>query len=570
VTFALVEKGFVRMNDKLRVGVLAASAMLVYGNTLRNSFTFDDGYYILHHHAVTTFSIPELFRPTSNNIFRPVTYFTFALNWALEGAHPFGYHLVNLLLHAWVTLLLYLLLQQLFQPLPSGTTLAFASALLFAVHPIHAEAVASITGRSELLAAGFLLAAWLSHLYDWQVPALVCLVVGVLSKESALAFLPLVIAGDYIRGKLKPFARYGWIGAISVLYVLLYWKVEGGRFGAVTVSFLDNPLVSFPPDLRILNALRIAWKYIGLQLYPATLSYDYSYNAIPLYSNWQHAWLAVVGTLGVLTAWFWTLWSRRWGWFLAGVIYMAGFAVTSNIIVPTGTIMAERLTYFPSAGLCLLVALIWIQLEKRRAPFAWTILSILVATLGVRTMVRNQDWENNFKLFSSGVRAVPSSARAHRNLADEYVHLGQFESARAEFQTAVRIYPDYPEVLENYGLLEARLGHDDEARRLLETAVSMTTSGSPDYAFMKVNLAAQLMKMGQSDEALKLLSQVIADWPGYPPAWSNRALIRYQRGDRAGARADDSAALRLDPSNAQALSLRNILSAPAAGASADY
>jgi len=555
VTFPLVEKGFVRMHDKLRLGVLTASAMLVYGNTLGNDFTFDDGYYILNNPAVIAGSLRVLLRPARNNVFRPVTIGSFTLNWAAGGAHAFGYHLVNLLLHAVVVLLLYAVLKKLLGAVAQGQTIAFATALLFAVHPIHTEAVASIVGRSELLAAGFLLSAWLLHLEQKTIPGLLCFFLALLSKESAVVFIPLVIMGDFAGEKWQPRWRYIAFVALGMMYMGLFWTLEGGRWGEKTVVFLDNPLAILPTGLRILNALRIGWKYIGLQIYPATLSYDYSYNAIPLYSNWQHLWLAVVGTLGVLTAWFWTVWSRRWGWFLAGVIYLAGFAVTSNLFVPTGTIMAERLTYFPSAGLCLLVTLIWIQLEKRRAPFGWTILSIIVVTLGMRTMVRNQDWKNNFSLFSSGVRAVPTSARAHRNLADEYVHLGQFELARAEFQTALRIYPDYPEVLENYGQLEARRGHDAEARTLLEGAVLMTTRGSPDYAFMKVNLAAQLMKMGQSDEAMKLLNQVVEDWPAYSPAWSTRALICYRRGQTSAARSDAETALRLDPGDSQARAL---------------
>ena len=134
-----------RMKERFYAGLLLAVAMLVYGDSLENDFTQDDELYVVHNETVTSPSIRGLFEPNRvTNVFRPVTFSTFALNWAARGARPFGYHLVNLLLHAAVTLLLYLLLEALLEPRPQARTVAFVAALLFAVHPIHAEAVASV------------------------------------------------------------------------------------------------------------------------------------------------------------------------------------------------------------------------------------------------------------------------------------------------------------------------------------------------------------------------------------------------------------------------------------------
>jgi len=141
------------------------------------------------------------------------------------------------------------------------------------------------------------------------------------------------------------------------------------------------------------------------------------------------------------------------------------------------------------------------------------------------------------------------------------------QEAAREFQIALRIYPEYPEAVENYGLAEARMGNEQEARKLLETAVSLTSKGSPDYTLMKVNLARHLMTLGQMEDALKLLNEAIADSPGYAPAWSSRAVIRYQRGEIPSARSDAETALRLDPSNSQALALLDNLNAPAGATS---
>jgi len=547
------------MNERTRIVVLLTVALLVYGNTLLNGFTYDDEAYVLRNQVVKTFNVHGLFQPTrSNNVLRPVTFGSFAVDWMIAGARPFWYHLVNVLLNAAVSLLVFLILRVLLEGLPRGETVAFVSALVFAVHPIHTEAVASIVGRSELLAGGFLLLAWLLHLQDRKIMALACLVLALMAKESAAVFLALVLAGDYARGKLKPVARYVQIAGTTAVYIGAFWWLKGGHFGEKSVSFLDNPLASLPVGLRIPNALCIAWKYLALHLYPATLSYDYSYNAIRLYSSWRYFLPATVGVILVLILWGWTIWTGRKAWALAGAVYFGGFAATANILIPTGTIMGERLAYLPSVGFCILVALAWMQLENRRPEFARAVLIILLIALSARTVIRNRDWRDNFTLFAADTRSVPGSARAHGNLGREYMKRGQLQAARSEFQTALAIWDNYPVTLENYGLVESCLGHYDNARRLLESALSKTEKGSLDYDLTEVSLAAQLIKLGRTEEALELLDQVIEERSECASAWSSRAVIHQQRGEVAAARADAEMALRLDPINGQA---KNVLSA---------
>ena len=100
------------MKERLRVGLLLAAVALVYSNTLLNEFTMDDGLYVANNPQVTAPSVRALFTPNKiSNVFRPVTFATLAWNQAMNGGKPFGFHLFNLMLHAAVTWLLYLLLQ---------------------------------------------------------------------------------------------------------------------------------------------------------------------------------------------------------------------------------------------------------------------------------------------------------------------------------------------------------------------------------------------------------------------------------------------------------------------------
>ena len=550
------------MKQRLAIELLFATVMLVYGNALLDGFTHDDELYIMSNPQVTNPTLRALFAANNfTKIFRPVTFATFAVNWRLSGQHAFGYHCLNLMLHAAVTILIYLVLQTVLEATTGAKAVALVAALLFAVHPIHTEAVTSIVGLSELLAAGFLLGAWLLHMRDRPVSALVCLVLALLSKESAVVFLGLALVGDYARGEWKPRLRYAAIAAVTVLYVGVLWKVQGGRFGRAEIPLIDNPLASFSARWRILNALRVAWKYMALQVYPAKLSCDYSFNQISLYMDWRHTVPAAAAVVAAIVAWLWAAGKRHAGLMLAGGIYIAAFAVTSNILMPIGTIMAERLAYLPSAGFCLLVALAWNWLRERQRNAALAVLVSVLAALAIRTVARNRDWKDNITLFEAAAQATPGSTKVHANLASMYMSAGKLDLARTEVQEALRIDPDFPAALESYGLLECRSGNYQAGGRLLEKALNMSTRSDPYYDYMAVNFAALLIQTDRMDKALELLNREIAEAPTYARAWSNRAVIHYQRGEPEAARADAKVALKLDPGATQAQNVLELLNA---------
>ena len=552
------------MKDRLLIGLLLAAVVLVYANTLVNQFVMDDDLFITTNAQVTDPSLHRLLSESRiSRVFRPVTFATLALNWALSGAQPPGYHLLNLILHAGVTWLLFILLQEMLGDSPEGKTVAFVAALLYAVHPIHTEAVASVVGRAELLAAGFLLAGWILHLRDRPISSLVCFALAMLSKESAVAFFPLVLLGDFAMGKWKPRLRYALAAGLTLLYLGVLWKVQGGRLGRPEISMADNPLAYLPTGWRILNALRLAWKYVALQVYPAVLSCEYSFNQIPVYRDWRHTLPAALATAAVVGVWIRALWKRQAGWALAGVIYFAGFAATANILVPTGTIMGERLAYLPSAGFCLLAALGWNWLRQKKEIPAWGLLGAIVVVLSVRTVVRNRDWKDAFALYSSAVRAVPNDARMHSGLAGQYFERNQLDLAAREYQIALRINPDFPDSLANYAALEFQRGNDQAAGRMMEKAVRMSGRNNINYDFMVVTFSAILMKTNHADGALEYLNREITEAPEYAPAWSMRAALHFEQGEHAAARTDAETALRLNPGDFQAQDVLRRLDASA-------
>lgn len=546
----------------VEVAIVLSFAALVYANSLLNGFTMDDELYIQRNPQVTEHTLRLLFQPNAaSNVFRPLTFASLALNWIAAGYKPLGYHLLNLLLHAGVTVLLLLVLREVLTRLASGQLVSFAAAVLFAVHPIHTEAVSSVVGRSELLAAGFLLAAWLFHLRERWLVALLAFLLAVLSKESAIGLLPLALAGDYANGKLKPWTRYAGIAAVTVLYVGILWKVQGGHFGAASVSVLDNPLTLLPARLRILNAIRIAWRYVGLLSFPATLSCDYSYNQIAMYGNLRHLLLPAAAAAGAGALWIVAICRRQAGLLVAGAIYFAGFAATSNIVTRTGTIFAERLAYFPSAGFCLLVALLCAWLANRHRIAAIVLLAVSVTAFAVRTFARNRDWRDNTALYMSAADAVPNSAKMRAFRGIVYLGKNDFERSRSDLQAALAIAPDYPDAVEALGLLELRSGNRQSALNYLRKALEMSSPKDFDYDYRAANLAGLLIEDGELDEAMKLLNRRIAESPNYSRLWSNRAALRVALGQFAEGLADARTALRLDSHNDQA---RKVLEHPQA------
>jgi tetratricopeptide (TPR) repeat protein len=253
---------------------------------------------------------------------------------------------------------------------------------------------------------------------------------------------------------------------------------------------------------------------------------------------------------------------RSAGFIIAGAVYFAGFAATSNIVTRTGTIFAERLAYLPSSGFCLLAAMLVLWFLNRNRAAGITILALALTAWSIRTVVRNFDWRDNASLYLSAADAVPNSAKMRTFRGIVYLGRNDFDRSRADLEAALRIEPEYPDAVEAMGLLELRINNRPEALRYLEKALQMSSREDFDYDYRAANLASVQIQMGKLDDAMKLLNGRIRESPNYSLLWSNRAALHLLLGQMADARADAQTALRLDPNNTQA---RIILTQPQTG-----
>jgi len=255
-------------------------------------------------------------------------------------------------------------------------------------------------------------------------------------------------------------------------------------------------------------------------------------------------------------------WKRRTVSLVARAIYFIGLHATSNIFTATGTIFAERLAYFPSAGFCLLVAFLFIWLASRQRAVAFTLLAVAAAGFGVRTVARNRDWRDNASLYMSAAEAAPNSAKMRAFRGIVYIGRNQLDRARADLQVALAFNPDYPDAVEAMGLLELRAGNQPKALQHLQRALEISSPLDFDYDYRAANLSGLQIQMGKLDDAMKLLNRRIAESPSYSALWSNRAALHMRLGQMDAAREDARAALGLDPHN---LAARNVLQHPQAG-----
>ena len=561
----------------------AASAILalaVYFNSLQNDLVYDDLHVIVGneaaHHPLdwrTILGTPSWFLQGNPSIqYRPLTTWTFALDYAVHGQKPFGYHLVNVLAHAGVSVLVVLLGASLGL---SARTAALAGAL-FAVHPIHTEAVASVVGRAEILAAGLALLALL-----WQraaargtrpllasTAAVAAYGLALFAKEHAIGLLVVLPLADLVaadggsvglflrrlRGRRAAFylaLLAATAGYLALRRAALGDLIGGGGVGFGMIDFQMNPAASAPTALRVLTALEVLALAVWLLVFPLHLSADYSYRHIPVVESVREpgvaAGLLLAAALAVLAL---ILWRRRRVGFLWLALALASYGVVANILFPIGTIFAERLLYLPSVGFCALVAMALARPFRgwRRAA-AGAVAAALVIGWGVRARARNPVWRDEVTIAESMVETAPDSAHAHHVLGTTYSNLGRNDEALRELARAIGIYPDDVTSLYNIGVIYQRTGHPLDALTVYRRVTDLDPNNFPAW----VNRAAVNNSQGMFLPGLDYADKAVALRPDQPNGHIVRgfALRGLERLKEAQAAFEE--AVRIAPESPEAL-----------------
>jgi len=600
--------------------LLAGAALLAHANGIPGGFTYDDKAIVRDNPRIRApSSLPLLFStqyfggpPGSGTAYRPVLLLSFAVEWWIHGGDATAFRAVNVLLHVAATLLLARFLLE----LELGRAVAVGAALLFAVHPIHVEAVAGIVGRGETQAAALTLLSLLLAMRSAMpedgarrrflalAAALAAYLLAVLTKESAavapaLLFLALAWkAGGSLGRRLIRAAARGWpyaAGAAAVLAAVFAARtlVLGGAIKSAGTGIfeLENPLANLPPASRAANASAVLFRYAGRMALPLRLSADESAWSIPVLGARSAVyWAAPLLLAALVVASGWRLASGRRA-ALGFLLFFLAFLPASNLLFPTGTIFAERLAYLPSAGLCVVAAAaIAGRAPGLRAlsPARLSALGAAVLLLSARTIVRNPVWESDESLFTNLVRVAPESAKAHYDFAYMSVAEGRVPAALAEYTRATEIYPFYWDAWAGRGHCERLLGRLDRAEEDYARSVvvqpwyengwfglAATREARGDVSGAERACRDGLRRMPQSlplayrlavllsrerrPEAIHAWHRAIAIEPGSLPSRVGYAELLVTLGRTEDARRELAETLRMAPRYAPALDLREKL-----------
>ena len=512
--------------------LLLLLALLAYANSVNGRFVFDDTVIVQGNDSIRGLDpahLKQIFGQhywkaveSKGGLYRPVVMLSYAVDYALNGEDPSGYHATNILIHALNGILVFLLLEQLF----ARRAFSLLSALFFALHPIRTEAVASIVGRAESLSACLALAAWLLYIRHcksgrlrWLSLSVALFILAVLSKESAFAFVALLPVTDYVLGKgslreifLKPavLRRYAaFAAAVVSILALRYWILGG--LAPLYVDPHMNPLAGLPVWPRLLTATNVFGRYLGLLFWPMNLSADYSYNQIPPVTT-VVSWAAVIplALLLLLLAGLVVSARRSPVLFFSGMVFLVPFILTSNWIRPIGTIMAERLMYFPALGFnCAAAFLLCAGFSMPRWKTVSTVAAaVLVAGYGFRTIDRNPDWRDHYRLFRSAAETSPHSFLALANYAGILLNeRNDLRGAVLYARKALEIVPEDPAA--NFTLAQAsrRLGDLPAAVTAFRAVVRLAprTTGGADALRAQAEIEETLGNLALARDAYEQL-----------------------------------------------------------------
>jgi tetratricopeptide (TPR) repeat protein len=501
-------------------GAAALVAVLVYLPALGNRFTLDDGPIVALNPAahsiraaLAAFDQPYWPPEHGAGLYRPMVVLSFAVDWQLSGGSARWFHAVNLGWHAAATALLVPILAAY-----TGPAAALAGGMVFAVHPVHVEAVANVAGRAELMAAAFLFGALLlgravrrrrslgASTGALEVALLGATALALLSKEHAVVALALLALDDLgTRAAVGP--RLPWRLYAGVLLLTLVWfigrrAVEGGlSFESVAPTFF-----LLGPGGRVSTMLPVVFVLLRLLVWPFDLSPYYDPQVVP---RLEH--LTAVGVAGAVVvvagaALAFALWRKHRAASVGLLIIGVAWLPTANLLFPSGVVIAERTLYLVSAGVALLAGLGAAAVAHRwgtRRAIVGT--ALVVAAFGARSATATGLWRSNQDLVFGTLESHPESYRLHQTAARILARRGEMQKAVAEYGVAIELYPREYLTLAEAADAALEAGRPRLAvlwlRRSLE-GLRAQEQRSPRHAPTQRVLARALLRLDSASEAL--------------------------------------------------------------------
>ena len=551
------------------LGVCAAGA-LAYSNSFNCPFVFDDRMHIVDG---TTVRRMLYFDDAGMFTFRPLAMMSLALNFAVGGLRPVGYHIVNLAVHLGAALALFGLLRRILRfPVlrerfgEASTFLAFAVALLWVVHPLQTGAVTYVVQRMESMMGMFYLLSlycavrWFEGAepvkgFSWWAIGSVSACAAAMACKEVAASLPIMILlmdGLLVSGGFREALRrrWGFYLALAATWVLLLPAVLAGMFRPETTAGFG---AGIRPAQYLATQCGVVMHYLALVVRPWPLCLDYAW---PLASSVGEVLPGAVVLGGLLAATVYGVVTRR-AWALLGAAFFLILTPTSSIM-PIADMAFEHRMYLPLAAVLAGIVLAAYALERRWTPqpggaaAAACLLGIATLALGGLTFRRNIVYGNEVEMWSDCIRQNPNNARAWLNRGAALGREGLYEPALKDLTEAIPRQTRGVDAYRDRGVVSVNLRRYDDAMRDFDEAIRL----NPRDARALAERALVWVRKGEAKRALEDTAKALAINPRLPQAWNYRGMAAAHLRQFADAEAYCSEAIRLRSDYADAYANR--------------
>ncbi|XP_050055507.1 protein O-mannosyl-transferase TMTC1-like isoform X2 [Aphis gossypii] len=545
---------------------VAVAVTVCYWNGLRGDFVHDDipavamnadvlGTGPLFRVATNDFWGTPLSDPNSHKSYRPLTTLTFRLNHYVFGLQPVWFHVVNVILHGICCVLFARLCISV-----AGLEHKYGllAGIVFAVHPIHTEAVTGIVGRADVLACLFFLLSFLTyHDTRWKRRDRVLLsctfgALSMLAKETGLMVLLVNLAYDiysswgHIKKSLvehKQTEEYNSFTrrapkTIAATIALLTFRLYMLQGSLPKFTEPDNPAAFHDSSrVRFLSYSYVAAFNLWLMLCPSALSHDWQMNSLPLVTS-----LDDIRNIGTCIAAAFLLCTtckilsdidtqKHSPQVLAVLLLIIPYIPASNLLVTVGFVVAERVLYIPSMGLILLCIYGLQTLLNHKKASNWVVITtkffvgFTLLVFVARTVLRNSDWMSRPTIIKAGLKTLPHNAKMHYNWANYQRDVGDTQTAVNHYREALRLWPSYASAHNNLGTLMER-SRDAEHHFLAAIRYS------PGHVNAHYNLGQVYRLMNRTKDAVAMLERCLMLNNGYTAAYL--LLAKLHTGSQTG------------------------------------
>ena len=548
----------------LSVACITAWGIIIYSNTLRVPFVFDDLVYIKDNPILKDpLNLPAIisFAPS-----RWIGFFSFAINYYFGDWNTGGYHLVNLMIHIGSAICCYGLLfltlrtpRMQNRPVEHKSLLALLAGLIFLTHPVQTEAVTYIWQRVESLAGFLFLFSLLLYVkarldanaekpsspphLSWSY-VISCLLAYAcaMTKETAITLPVIIILYEIVFfGDFRKPSKHALVRLLPFLSLVIVVPVLASESPVVTSNLMyESP----PAGTYLLTQTRVITTYLRLLVWPVGQNLDYDF---PLSESLLEPGV-IAGILLILSLAGVAILVRRSSPLIAfGIIWFFLTLSPTSSVVPLPDVIFEHRLYLPLAGFAFVLVGIPAMAE-RRIRILTTVLIITILIFSVSTYRRNGVWQDDVKLWQDTVAKSPRKARPRVNLATAYIKIKEYDRALAELSRALSLKPDYAAAHENEGVAYFHKKDYHRAIAAFQRAIEL----SPNQASAYYGRGEAYMRLGKGDLAIEDFRKVLSINPSHLSARNNLGLLLAEKGAYPKAIREFEAVLRLEPNHKDA------------------